>query len=205
MTLYVIVYKNQCQFIRMSWIYCASLGWFPKAPKRHEPQTFVTAVLTHEIPRAPSGLGWPPVATEAVDQCLPHSSSKSHRGEGHVSTGGGSAQICVDKTKDTPRKIGNAKLVGMISASWFCNAAQGCVGVCKWIRTQQWIKLSKGSLPRKDIGSGWWFIVIQPDILQVFNQLFITVCRNGYLLIETNSQEITFCQWSFLYSQQLHR
>ena len=25
---------------------------------------------------------------------------------------GGSAQICVDKTKDTPRKIGNAKLVG---------------------------------------------------------------------------------------------
>ena len=45
---------------------------------------------------------------------LPHSSSKSHRGEGHVSTGGGSAQICVDKTKDTPRKIGNAKLVGMI-------------------------------------------------------------------------------------------
>ena len=111
---------------------------------------------------------------------LPHSSSKSHRGEGHVSTGGGSAQICVDKTKDTPRKIGNAKLVGMISASWFCNAAQGCVGVCKWIRTQQWIKLSKGSLPRKDIGSGWW-------------------------LIEANSQEITFCQWSFLYSQQLHR
>ena len=155
----------------MSWIYCASLGWFPKAPKRHEPQTFVTAVLTHEIPRAPSGLGWPPVATEAVDQCLPHSSSKSHRGEGHVSTGGGSAQICVDKTQDRryAKKDRKCKTrwddmhhhgFAMLPKVFSC-----CVGVCKWIRTQQWIKLSKGSLPRKDIGSGWWFIVIQPDIL----------------------------------------
>ena len=137
MTLYVIVYKNQCQFIRMSWIYCASLGWFPKAPKRHEPQTFVTAVLTHEIPRAPSGLGWPgwpPVATEAVDQCLCRTAARNLTEERIMFQQVGVLPKSVwirPKIRQERSEMQNS--LGWYAASWFCNAAQGFFMLCRCV------------------------------------------------------------------------
>ena len=199
------VYKNELNLLCIPWM-------ISQSPKAAWATDFCYCSSDPRDPTSTKRFGLTPCGHRGSwPMPLPHSSSKSHRGEGHVSTGGGSAQICVDKTQDRryAKKDRKCKTrwddmhhhgFAMLPKVFSC-----CVGVCKWIRTQQWIKLSKGSLPRKDIGSGWWFIVIQPDILQVFNQLSITVCRNGYLLIETNSQEITFCQWSFLYSQQLHR
>lgn len=56
----------------------------------------------------------------------------------HVSTGGGSAKICLD-AKDEPRKFRNAKLVGIcwddiiIILSWFFNAAQGFFMLCRYV------------------------------------------------------------------------
>ena len=107
--------------------------------------------------------------------------------------------------------------VGMISLSYYHGSSMlpkafsCCVGMCRWVRTQQWILLREGSLPKEDIGSGpgWWFIMIDSypaRHIQLFCQLFMLVRKNDFLLIqvEAKSQENHILPMIILYRQQLH-
>ena len=84
--------------------------------------------------------GWP--GTEAVD----------------TSPGGDSAKICGTKTEDEPRKLGKSHLIQAVFIVF-----QGFFMLCVCVQIDR-LGRSKGNLP-KHIGSGWWSIMIYPEVI----------------------------------------